>query len=148
MSCIERCSHNKSASGTRAITVRGFFRMLIALLAFQVSAQAPPAPAAATSFRGSLLEDDLDLDTPRQSGGCIKTIVGEIVCPRYQGGGISTDIIGQIVCGPGQCVKDIIGTAMCSRRPGGYVGKDIIGQPVCQGGCIAAASKYCEVLRP
>ncbi|MBV5329957.1 MAG: hypothetical protein JZU65_20420 [Chlorobium sp.] len=60
------------------------------------------------------------------------------------GGGVAKDLIGQVMCGPGQCVRDIIGTVYCSSVPGGGATIDIIGTPVCVGGCVRGTAEYCQ----
>ena len=77
----------------------------------------------------------------KMSQSCLNSITG-VVCPPPVGG-ITTDSINRIVCGPGECVKDNIGRVYCSSTPGGAVGKDNIGRVVCVGGCVEASAEYC-----
>jgi hypothetical protein len=76
-------------------------------------------------------------------GGCIKDVLGQIVCPP-PGGGIYKDTLGQIVCGNGQCIHDTLGQIVCSSQPNGYATKDAFGLVVCTGGCEPASASNCQ----
>lgn len=64
--------------------------------------------------------------------------------PQQVGGGAARDMIGQVMCGPGQCVRDMIGVVYCSSVPGGGATTDMIGKPVCVGGCVRGTAEYCR----
>jgi len=83
----------------------------------------------------------------RGQGGCIKDMIGQVVCSPPVGG-IAVDSIGRILCGKGQCLQDSIGQVVCSSQLGGYAATDSIGQVVCTGGCVPASPAYCQRPRP
>jgi hypothetical protein len=76
------------------------------------------------------------------SKGCILSTNGPICAPPS--GGISTTLIGGIVCGKGQCAQDIIGQVKCSKQAGGYATKNILEQVVCTGGCAPGSASLCQ----
>jgi hypothetical protein len=80
---------------------------------------------------------------PLGQGGCVKDVIGQVVCSP-PGGGIQKDAINQVVCGKGHCIRNAVGQVVCSSQVGGYATKDATGQAVCTGGCESASSSNCQ----
>jgi hypothetical protein len=76
-------------------------------------------------------------------GGCMKDALGDMRCPPPNGG-ITKNMMGDVVCGHGQCMKDTAGDIRCSRQPGGFVTKDPWGGVACTGGCEFGSSHICQ----
>ncbi len=74
---------------------------------------------------------------------CINNHLGEPICsPPY--GSISTNALGEIVCGQGECVTNNFGDLICSKQSGGAATKNFFGDVVCTGGCEPASKRLCE----
>jgi hypothetical protein len=83
------------------------------------------------------------LAQPLHGARCLRDRLGDPVCAPPQGG-IAKDLLGEIVCGPGECRKDSLGQIVCSAQPGGAVSTNRLRQVVCTGGCQLASAAACQ----
>ena len=77
---------------------------------------------------------------------CQSDSMGNTLCAPPNGTAIK-NIIGQILCAPGQCIRTISGDYECSSVQGGAAVENIIHQVKCYGGeCIEPTQQMCQKL--
>ena len=81
-----------------------------------------------------------------QAPVCVQ-MLNKVLCPPPNGG-VTQDLSGKVVCGPGMCARGSDGKVKCASVPGGAVAMDLYGDVICVGGCVDGKESECVEPKP